>query len=430
MGRMTDLFARPSAWLGLVGLVLLATALVWTGYADLMPAPAAACPDTRPSGPADHIRILDVGSAELALRGSVCLVVDNVVSAATIRGRSDVAKAAHLDLAQADQAVATLAAPAPPPPPARGTHWWNRPAPVVISGEQRNAARIRRDAAAARARDADAAVAELTANRKLVLFLNGERSPAEPRLVRGVPDPQTVTFALHADPRAAGKDAAYWRDLLGQHSDRGIVPVVLGIAEEAQPMPAATIRATPARNGGTSRLLGFRVYHPPIVWLAGLGLPLTLIGLVGVARTTNLLRDGRTRMSSYSLARIQMAWWFALTIAGFVYICLISGQYLGVVGSATFVLLGIAGATAGAARVVDGPKAAQDQPSLGFFADISGGTKVELHRLQMIAWTVVLGGIYAYNVLLNFTLTDFDANLLALAGIVNGVYVGLKTQET
>ncbi len=173
------------------------------------------------------------------------------------------------------------------------------------------------------------------------------------------------------------------------------------------------------------------MFRPAILWLAAFGLTLMLIGIAGTATATALLRDGRSRYSSYSLARVQMAWWFGLTLAGFVYIWLVTGQYLDVMGSATFVLLGIAGATAGAARVVAGqPKAGvSDTVTHGFFADIAGGDRIELHRLQMIAWTIVLGAIYAYNIVANFTLTQFDANLLALAGVVNGVYVGLKTQE-
>jgi hypothetical protein len=166
------------------------------------------------------------------------------------------------------------------------------------------------------------------------------------------------------------------------------------------------------------------------VWLAAIGLLLTIAGLAGIARTTALLRDGRSRYSQYSLARVQMAWWLALTIGGFLYIWLVSGQDLDVIGSATFALLGIAGATAGAARAVEQPRTGTEPLTRGFFADISGSERVELHRLQLIAWTLVLGGIYAWSVLVNFRMPDFDGNLLALAGVVNGVYVGLKTQES
>jgi hypothetical protein len=439
MGRLTDLFVRPSAWLGLVGTLLLGAALVWSIAVRLVPPAAATCPELRASGPSDQLRILDVGSAELELRGQVCLAIDNVIPEAEMAQRDVPLIAARAELAQAEQALAAVQAPRSAP---AGAPVWRRssrtgrmylaaPASVSVtaSPEAVAAARARREAAAAKVVAALKARSGDSGERKLALFLNGERAPVPARTVRGTSRPQTVIFSLQPDERASAESSGYWRRLLGQRNDRGLVPVTIGIAEEGQPLPTATLRTLPARNGGTSRALGFRVYRPEIMWLAGAGIVLMLIGVAGLARSTALLRDGRSRYSRYSLARVQMAWWFALSIAGFVYIWLVTGQYLDVIGSATFVLLGIAGATAGAARVVDGPKTRTEPLSRGFLADIGGGERIELHRLQMIAWTIVLGGIYAWNVLTNFTLTDFDANLLALAGVVNGVYVGLKTQE-
>jgi len=439
MGRLSDLLARPSAWLGLVGTLLLGAALIWSIAVRLVPPPAAACPPLQASGPSDRLRILDIGSAELELRGQICLAVDNVIPATTLAQPTATLTAARTELAQAEQELRAAETPRAVP---AGAPVWRRSsrtgrmylaAPATtrafVAPEALAAARARREAAATKVASALKARDAVSGERKLALFLNGERAPVPIRTVRGTSEPQTVTFSLRPDERASADSSEYWRSLLGQRSDRGLVPVTIGIAEDGQPLPTATLRVTPARNGGTSQPLGFRVYRPAIMWLAAAGIVLMLIGVAGLARSTALLRDGRSRYSRYSLARVQMAWWFALTVGGFVYIWLVTGQFLDVVGSATFVLLGIAGATAGAARVVDGPKTRTEPLSRGFLADISGGERIELHRLQMITWTIVLGGIYAWNVLANFRLTDFDANLLALAGMVNGVYVGLKTQE-
>jgi hypothetical protein len=436
---LSDLFVRPSAWLGLVGALLLGAALIWSIAIRLVPAQAAACPALQASGPSDQLRILDIGSAELNLRGQVCLAIDNVVPEAEMTQRSAPLSVARAELAQAEQALAAAQEPRTAPAAApvwrrssrTGRMYLAVPARVSVaaSPEVLAAARARREAAAARVAAAVKARDASLGERKLALFLNGEPAPVPVRTVRGTSRPQTVIFSLQPDARASAESSGYWRGLLGQRNDRGLVPVTIGIAEEGQPLPTATLRVTPARNGGISEPIVFRVYRPEIMWLAAAGIVLMLIGVAGLARTTAMLRDGRSRYSRYSLARVQMAWWFALTIGGFVYIWLVTGQYLDVVGSATFVLLGIAGATAGAARVVDGPKTRTEPLSRGFVADIGGGERIELHRLQMIVWTIVLGGIYAWNVFANFRLTDFDANLLALAGMVNGVYVGLKTQE-
>ncbi|MDB5689222.1 MAG: hypothetical protein JWL91_1098 [Sphingomonas bacterium] len=428
MGRLTDLLARPSAWLGLVGAALLCAALAWSMAMRLAPPAGAACPPLQRGGPAEQMRILDIGAAELELRGRICLSIDNVVSGAALGPQQGRLRAAQAELAAAREALRVAEQP-PAPIPVWQSRYGVRPPTAEALAEQRARARARLNAAQTRLGAVTAALARGVGERRLALFINDERAPVPVRTVRGTSSPQTVTFTLLPDASAATDASGYWRALLGQKSEAGLVPVTLGIAEEGQTLPAATIRVTPARNGGMSRPIGLRVFHPEIRWLAGIGIALLLVGLAGVARSTGLLRDGRSRYARYSLGRVQMAWWFAVTIGGFVYIWLVTGQYLDVIGSATFVLLGIAGATAGAARVVDGPMTRTEPPSRGFLADIAGAERIELHRLQMIAWTIVLGGVYLWNVLANFALTDFDANLLALAGVVNGVYVGLKTQE-
>jgi hypothetical protein len=428
MGRLTDLLARPSAWLGLAGAVLLCAAFAWSIAIRLVPPAAAACPELRPSGPAEQMRIIGIGAAEIELRGSVCLAIDNVVSGAALGPQRAALVAARVELAAARDAVRVADQP-PGPVPVWQSRYGVKPPTEAQLIERRAAARKRLDEAQRRIAMAGAALKQGAGVRRLALFINDERAPVALRTARATSAPQTVTFALRPDASALTGASQYWRGLLNQQNEAGVVPIVLGIAVEGQPLPTATIRATPARNGGMSRQIGLRVYRPAILWLTAAGLVFLLVGIAGLARSTALLRDGRSRYSRYSLARVQMAWWFAVTIGGFAYIWLVTGQYLDVIGSATFVLLGIAGATAGAARVVDGPRTRSEPLSRGFFADIAGAERIELHRLQMIGWTIVLGGIYVWNVLVNFALTDFDANLLALAGVVNGVYVGLKTQE-
>lgn len=426
MARLMDHLARPSAWLGVAGALLLLGAIGWSLGTRLLPAPTSACPQLRSAGQAAGMRILDIGSAELTLDGNVCLAIDNVVGAGVLRERDAPVAAARAVLLQAEQAL--VAVETPP----RKVPSWERRYGVVqrapATEEQRASARAVRDAAAVRLAAATKASDAGVTDRRIALFLNGERAPVAPRPVRGQSAPQTVIFALATD--GGGADAAgFWRRLTDRPGEGGIVPVTVGIAEEGASRPAATLRVTPASNGGTSGPIGLRVYRPDMMWLAGIGTLLLLIGLIGTARGTALLRDGRSRYARYSLARVQMAGWFAITMAGFVYVWLVTGQYRDIVGSATFVLIGIAGATAGAARMVDGPRARAEPLSRGFVADIGGGERIELHRLQMIAWTIVLGGIYVWNVLANLRLTNFDPNLLALAGVVNGVYVALKTQE-
>jgi hypothetical protein len=424
MGRLLDLLARPSAWIALVGAGLLCAALAWSLTMRIAPA-AAACPPLRASGPAERMRILDIGTAELDLHGQVCLSIDNVVSGAVLGPRQ-----IGLRQAQAEMAAAAEALRIAEQPQGRIPIWQSRygvrPLSPEALAERRNIARTRLQAAQRQVVAATAALAQGVGERRLALFLNGERALVPVRTVRGTASPQTVVFTLDD---AAGASAGYWRRLLDERDEAGMVPVTVGIAEEGAALPAATIRATPARNGGVSRPISLRLFYPGVRWMAAIGLMTLLIGLAGVARATSLLRDGRSRYARYSLARVQMAWWLAVTIGGFGYIWLVTGRYLGVTGSATFVLLGMAGLTAGAARAVDDARSRNERLSRGFLADLGGFGRIELHRVQLIVWTLVLGGIVLWRVFADFALADFDSNLLSLAAMINGIYIVLKTQE-
>jgi hypothetical protein len=424
MGRLTDLLARPSAWLALVGAALLCAAIAWTITTRL--APPAACPPLRVGGAAAQMRILDIGAAELQRGGQLCLAIDNVVSGAALGPQQAALAAAQAGVAAAREEVRVADLP-PAPIPIWQSRYGVRPLSPAALAQRRADARSRLNAAQARLAAATAALARGTGKRRLALFLNDERAPAPVQTVRATPGPQAVHFTL--PPAGSGDGSVFWRRLVARPGDAGLVPVELGIAEEGHRLPAATMRVTPAHNGGISRPIGLRLFRPEMRWLGGTGILMLAAGLAGLARSTGVLRDGRSRHSRYSLGRVQMAWWFAVILGSYGYIWLVTGEYLHTTTSVTLVLLGLAGVTAGAARMVDNPAPRSEPLSRGFLADIGGAERMELHRLQMIAWTLVLSGVYLWNVLADFSLTGFDTNLLALSAMINAVYVGLKTQE-
>lgn len=51
---------------------------------------------------------------------------------------------------------------------------------------------------------------------------------------------------------------------------------------------------------------------------------------------------------------------------------------------------------------------------------------VALDRLQIVVWTVVLGGLFLFGVLWELSMPEFNATLLALMGISSGTYIGFK----
>lgn len=192
---------------------------------------------------------------------------------------------------------------------------------------------------------------------------------------------------------------------------------------------------------------------------------------------------------TYSLARAQMAWWFVLILGAYVFVWLITGDR-DTIPASLLGLMGISAITAVAAVAIDpgtGNRAtslrasieadvaaidaslqriAADMaanaatpelvatlerkrdlqqrarnalvaqaasltavvPSRGWWRDLvtddRGG--VTLDRVQILVWTVVLGTIFLSSVMLELTMPEFSATMLALMGISSGTYIGFK----
>ncbi|MBZ9959326.1 hypothetical protein [Mesorhizobium sp. BR1-1-14] len=131
----------------------------------------------------------------------------------------------------------------------------------------------------------------------------------------------------------------------------------------------------------------------------------------------------------FSLGRTQMAFWLFLVVAGYLFVALSIGQYLGLITGEVLVLLGISGVTGLAAVQITGDKAT-GRASRGFIQDIlstEGGPQMQ--RLQAVAWTVILGGIFVWIAVRDYRFPTFDVNLLLLMGIAQSLYIGFKLQE-
>ena len=232
-----------------------------------------------------------------------------------------------------------------------------------------------------------------------------------------------VRFKPRIETDASKDSSAFWRELLGGATNSGVKRVTIGVNFSDQELPVA---ADKIKTG-----VDFRVYKKPYLWAGLIGLGLLLVALWGAACKTNLLKDVDSdgKAGSYSLGRSMIAFWLVLTVGGFVYIWISIGQFTHVVTDATFTLLGIAGATGLAARVAD--QGSVGTAKLGFWQGIiSDSEGPQLHRLQIVIWTLVLGAIYVWTIINHFALAEFDSNLLILVGIASGVYAGLKTQES
>jgi hypothetical protein len=70
-------------------------------------------------------------------------------------------------------------------------------------------------------------------------------------------------------------------------------------------------------------------------------------------------------------------------------------------------------------------------PSAGFWKDLATDDRgaVALDRLQMVVWTILLGGLFLHSVLVYVTMPDFSTTLLALMGVSSGTYIGFKMPQ-
>lgn len=67
-------------------------------------------------------------------------------------------------------------------------------------------------------------------------------------------------------------------------------------------------------------------------------------------------------------------------------------------------------------------------PSRGFWNDLVTDDRgaVSLDRFQIVAWSLVLGGVFLGSVIWGLTMPELNATLLALMGISSGTYIGFK----
>lgn len=299
----------------------------------------------------------------------------------------------------------------------------------------------------------------------LRLFLDGvEITDLEAEAVQAVEGSEgesDVRFHLQRD--ADNRDS--WRTLLGPfQTGARAVTVGVGLAgeEEIAGSSSTRIDLQAVRLGWLKfyavLLFAFLVLFFTFRWRG--------------RKLTDSLRDAQAEGSPkpYSLARCQMAWWFFLVIAAYVFLWLVLGDLDTITGS-VLTLMGIGSGTAlGAAMIDSNKKATEEQAEAemtasqvratatatpddqvrlataraklenvqgavkkgthGFLSDLlSDGNGYSFHRFQIFVWTIILGIIFVVSVLHELAMPQFSDTLLALMGISSGTYLGFKFPE-
>ena len=382
-----------------VGFILILIPLIGAAW-DHVRSPDEACANKAVTGIPKTANMVYVEQKEIYLNSAVCVAVRAQRYFKAERADVDAALQAVADADKAEKDVA--------------------PAETQKLQEARAKLETARKALAT----AEAALATKSAAKAVYLFIDEVRTPSsmdvytsDSKDTKDNKDGWTwKALNIRAPDDAGAADGKLWRQILGGTPFGGSRYVALGLGDKEGTLPRT--------DAVIVEKVKLRVYHWPLLVAGALGLALMAAGLIGLGWDTGLLRDtpppAATAPAPFSLARVQFAWWLFLVIGGYLYVWLVTGQFIGVVTTGVLALMGISGVSGLAAQVIDptpNPNASQ-----GFLRDImSENNTFVLQRVQMAAWTLILGVIFLWTTLTSFSFPNFDPNLLVLAGIVNGV---------
>lgn len=191
---------------------------------------------------------------------------------------------------------------------------------------------------------------------------------------------------------------------------------------------------------GTAKL-DLTMKHWSFWW--GLLLVVVIGSIVWLGKSSGLLRDlpkrvtcGDTRTAPvpakerpFSLGRVQMAFWFVLTVGAYTCIWLKTGEISNTIPDSILALMGISAGTTVISAVVDSNASSQAPATASgnFLQDLlSDSDGISFHRLQMFVWTIILGVVFINKVSTTLIMPDFDTQLLGLMGLASGTYLGFK----
>jgi hypothetical protein len=119
------------------------------------------------------------------------------------------------------------------------------------------------------------------------------------------------------------------------------------------------------------------------------------------------------------------AWWLTICVGCFAYLWALMGEYRNILSGSAPLLLGIQGTTLLVATRFRATQTACT--SQGFFPDlISEGREPEIARVQMLVWNFILGIVFIWQSVFQWTMPTFDPTLMTLLGISSATYVGFK----
>ena len=247
-------------------------------------------------------------------------------------------------------------------------------------------------------------------------------------------------------------DRAEWNKLRTTHGE--LRPIGVSLAFELEGL-SHTLRTNlgsaldSTASGKPEQQFKFRVYSQFKAGVFALIYFMFIVVFCWFASVPNLLRDPdgplRDGRHVFSLSRCQLAWWFFIILAAWLFLWITTSSretlnntalIVAGIGSAT----AISGAVAGKVRdsVTNSSLAAvnlqmNERPApfrRGFGAWLydllADNDTVGFHRFQLVVWNVVLGAVFLGQTWSDFTMPEFNATLLGLLGLSAATFVGMK----
>ena len=254
------------------------------------------------------------------------------------------------------------------------------------------------------------------------LRINGSLSQLKPSDCNPDTTPNTFIFKMsQLDNSAAQREALMsspWRELKSNFNRD--LPYSLRYNNAGNDVLLAT---------GTLR---YQILQPAFILIGFAFIIVVAFFLVKLGRDSGMLRDTGTMpvmLRSYSLARVQMAWWFFIVFSSYVWLWIV-GEGIPEISSQALGLMGIGSAVYMAAASVDASKQNDFGPSVKFFHDIiSDGQGLVLYRFQMLVFNVLFGVLFLIYVVQHVSMPDFDGSVLSLLGMSSLTYTGFKIPE-
>jgi hypothetical protein len=223
---------------------------------------------------------------------------------------------------------------------------------------------------------------------------------------------------------------------------------------DTEVQPAAANTAAPPEGGAATQHRGFALMTYGMgSMISGLGLvAVAFLAFLYLASRTELVRDPEQAprpdgLFPFSLSRCQMAFWFFLFAAAYIFLWVVKRQ-TDTLTDQCLVLLGIStGTTLGAAVLaktanqapLEAGSTPREPPATylkrskvqRFFEDIlSDRNQITFHRFQMAVWTLIMGLVFVRSVCSDLQMPHFGTNELTLMGISAGTYIGFKIPAT